>query len=597
MSSAASPQGSGVVGARLRHGFARPLPVLGIISAATLILIHGNAHAQANPAAALERQSQIIESQQRDRLREDQERALRALPPPGGTNLDAMKPQVQVPDIGVACRDIREIELKGDTARVPDDLRARITADYAGRCLGVADLEAILALLTKSFIDRGYVTTRAYLPAQDLRTGKLEVTVIEGTIERYEIEGGRGGAIWPRGAFPANPGELLNLRDLEQGIDQINSLASNNARLDLRPGTQPGQTVVAVQNASTFPVHLYAGLDNLGTEATGRNAATATVTLDSLLGLNELFAITRRQSVLPVHSGHKSDSTGVHAQLPYGYSTFTIDYSQSNYTNTLTLPSGQTLAATGKTDTWSFGADRVVYRDQASRVALSARLTMQESKNWLGGEFLQVSSRNLTFLDVGANAFAQAFGGIFNGRLAMVQGLAMFGALHDPADLPRDLPHAQFNKFTLDLGYSRRFSVGGTAVTFSTQFSGQRANDTLYGTQQILIGGPSSVRGFLNHPLAGDNGYYMRNEIGLPWQFSFDGAGTVAGRLYAGFDFGNVTNRAPGVPSGSLSGATLGAGLFWKTVSLDAFASRAVRAPSSDMREGTLYGLRLSCSI
>lgn len=570
-----------------------------MLAVATLAIHHGSALAQVNASAAataLDRRSQIIENQQRDRLREDQERAMRALPPPGGTNLDTVEPQVQVPDIGGACRDIREIELKGDTQYVSDDLRARITADYVGRCLAATDLEAILALLTKSFIERGYVTTRAYLPAQDLRSGKLDVSVIAGTIERYEIESDRKGA-WAYGIFPGNPGELLNLRDLEQGIDQLNSLASNNARLALRPGTMPGQTIVAVQNDSTFPLHLFASLDNLGTAATGRNAASATLTFDSPLGLNEMFALTRRQSAFPFDSGHKSDSTAVRAQMPFGYNTFSVDYSQSNYTNTLTLPSGQSLAATGKTGTWNFGADRVVFRDQASRVAVSARLTMQESKNWLGGAFLQVSSRNLTFLDVGVNAFTQALGGIFNGRLAMVQGLAMFGALHDPADLPGDLPHAQFNKFTLDLGYNRRFNFGGAAVTLSTQFSGQRANDTLYGSQQILIGGPSSVRGFLNHTLAGDTGYFVRNEVGLPWQLSFGATGTVAGRFYAGFDFGNVTNRAAGVPSGSLSGATLGASLFWKAVSLDAFASRAVRAPSSDMREGTLLGLRLSCSI
>jgi len=572
---------------------------------AALALCHASALARTTPGAVFERQIQNIESQQRDRLREDQERALRALPPPGGTDLNTVKPQVQVPDIGVACRDIRTIEITGDTQRVPDFLRADITRDFAGRCLAATDIEAILAQLTKSFIDRGYITTRAYLPAQDLRTGKLVITVVEGRIERYEIEsgpaGGKKGSIWPSGAFPGNPGDALNLRDLEQGIDQLNLLSSNNARLDLRPGSTPGQSVVAVQNDASFPVHLFGSYDNLGTDATGRNAASATVTLDSLLGLNELFAVTRRQSVFPANGGHKSDSTAVHAQLPFGYNTFTVDYSQSNYTNTLGLPSGLALKATGKMDTWSLGADRVVFRNQTSRVAFSARLTTQQSKNWLGGEFLQVSSRTLTFLDVGVNAFTQVYGGIFNGRLAMVQGLNLLGSLHDPSDLPRDLPHAQFNKFTLDLGYNRRFELAGTPLTFSTQLSGQAANDTLYGTQQILIGGPSSVRGFQNYTLAGDNGYFVRNELGLPWQFSTamfgNPAGTLAGRVYAGFDWGNVTNRAAGVPSGSLSGATLGIGLFWKTVAIDAFAARAVRAPSSQFREGTLFSLRLSASI
>ncbi|MCW8209782.1 ShlB/FhaC/HecB family hemolysin secretion/activation protein, partial [Verminephrobacter aporrectodeae subsp. tuberculatae] len=57
-----------------------------------------------------------------------------------------------------------------------------------------------------------------------------------------------------------------------------------------------------------------------------------------------------------------------------------------------------------------------------------------------------------------------------------------------------------------------------------------------------------------------------------------------------------VSNRAAGVPSGSLSGATLGTALQWKTLNLDVFAARAVHMPSALKREGTRYSFRLSAS-
>ncbi len=554
------------------------------------------AHAQLLPGA-VDRQNQIIERQQLERLREEQDRAQRALPPPGGTNLQEVKPQVTVPALDVPCREIREIRFAGDTAHLPVSLQRSIAADYAGRCLGVAELEAILAALTKSYIDRGYVTTRAYLPAQDLRSGVLEVMVIEGKIERFELKDGKARAQWIRGAFPASPGDLLNLRDLEQGIDQINSLASNNARLDLRPGSEPGQTVVVVENPATFPVHLYTSLDNSGTEATGKTNASATLTFDSLLGFNELLSITKRQSVLPERWDHKSDSTGLRAVLPFGYTTFSIDASQSDYTNVLRLPSGRSLKSEGRTVSRSLTLDRVVYRDQASRVSVSARLGTQSTRNWLGGEFLQVSSRNLSTLELAASAFTQVGGGILNARLGVVKGLSGFGALRDAADLPDDLPHAQFRKMTLDLGFSRRFELGGHAFMWSSQFSGQRASHTLYGSQQMLIGGSSTVRGFLNTVLSGDNGYYLRNELSMPWQMALGSGAPLSGRVYAGFDVGRVSNRARGVPSGSLAGATLGAAFQWKTLGLDVFASRAVRLPTGLQREGTLYGFRLSAAF
>lgn len=545
------------------------------------------------PLAAIERQNQLIQNQQQERLREDQQRALGERPAPGGTNLNNIKPRVASPDIGVQCRNISRIEITGDEKMIPAKLLAKVRHDYTGRCISVSDIESLLGLLTKDFIDRGFITTRVYLPVQDLRTGILKLTVVAGKIESYKLEGGRKHAVWLRAAMPGREGDVLNLRDLEQGIDQMNSLSSNNARLDLLPGDLPGQSIVAIQNDSSLPVHLFTSFDNLGSDATGRNALSATVTTDSLLGLNELIAITRRQSAFPFSGEHRSDSTALLMQFPWGYNTLSVNYSQSNYINGLSLPGGVKLKTNGKSDNWYLGANHVLFRNQSSRVGLSAHLNTQLNQNWLGGELLTSSSRRLTYLDAGADMFSIFAGGIFNGNIAVVQGVPWFNGTHDPGDLPDEYPHAQSRKFTLDMGYNRTFYTGNTGLGFSTSFSGQLAADTLYGTQQILIGGPSSVRGFQNMSLSGDSGYYVRNDFSV----SRDLPGGINGRLYAAFDWGDVTNRAAGVPSGSLSGTAAGLGLLWKTVSINAFVSHAVTVPSHEYREGTLFSLLMSASL
>ena len=563
----------------------------------TFVLLAAAAQAQAQiTPGALDRQNQLIERQQQELLRQEQERALPQRPPPGGTDLRTIEPKVSVPDLGAPCREIREIRI-GGASRLPEDVRAAITRDHAGRCLGTAQLEAVLAALTKSYIDRGFITTRAYLPAQDLRSGVLDIAVVEGSIERFELQqtGRSASAVSIPGAFPARPGDLLNLRDLEQGIDQINSLSSNEATLDVQPGSQPGRSVVVVRNKARLPVHLFTTYDNTGTPATGERSASATLSLDGLLGLNELIAITRRQSV-PHDREHNAGMTALRASVPFGYSSFSLDASESDYTNTLVLPSGRKLASEGRTATQSLGVDHVVYRDQASRISMSARLSVQDSRNFLGGEFLSVSSRKLSTLDLGTAAFTQLGGGVLNARLGFVRGLAILGALEDPAGLSDKLPHAQFSKFTLDLGYSRRFDAGGLPLLWSSQFSGQHSRDTLYGSQQILVGGIASVRGSLLNTLSGDSGYYWRNEIALPWQ-TVAGGEALSGRVYLGYDFGRVSNRADGVPSGSMSGATLGASLLWRRLSLDVFASRALHLPASMTRESTRVGVRLSYSL
>ena len=343
-------------------------------------------------------------------------------------------------------------------------------------------------------------------------------------------------------------------------------------------------------------MHLYASYDNLGTPSTGRNALSATVSFDGLLGLNELFAVTRRQSV-PHDGEHNSETTALRAVLPLGYNTLSFDASESQYVNVLALPNGNKLASEGTTVTQSMALDRVIFRDQGSRVSLGGRLTAQDTRSFLGGEFLQVSSRKLSTLDLGISGFTQLAGGIANGRIGYVRGLKAFDALDDLDGLPEDFPHAQFGKFMFDAGYSRRFElIGGTALLFTSQVSGQYTRDVLYGSQQILIGGASTVRGFLLNTLSGDRGMYAHNDLSLPWRTTLAGE-PLAGRVYAGYDFGTVRNNAPFVPQGSISGVALGVALQLRSVSVDLFASRAAHMPSWMPSESTLYSIRLSASL
>ena len=584
-----SPDDVGGEAPKMRVGVAFRLLIRGLVFSA----VSYTACAQVDPSA-IDRQNQVLERQQRDLLRRDQERARRAAPQQPGIDLNTLQPQITVPELGVACRDIRTVQINGAT-HLPAEVHQQIEQEFSGRCLGVSDIEAVLALITKSYIDRGYITTRAYLPAQDLRSGTLEITVIEGTIQQYKINSPRPESVWARGAFPAAPGELLNLRDLEQGIDQINRLGSNRAVLDIQPGDKPGESVVVVQNPSVLPINLFMSYDNYGTPATGRDSVSGTLSFDSILGLNELILFTRRQSV-PHDANHDSVSNAVQASVPFGYSLLTFDTSRSTYANRVRLPSGSSLLSEGETTTHSVTLDRVLFRDQTTRTSLSGRLTTQDTESFFGGEFLGIASRKLAYADIGLSSFTTLAGGVINARLGYVKGISRFGALEDPAGLPDDAPHAQFRKATLDLGFNRYFALADQPIAWSSQFSAQHAYDTLYGSQQILLGGVSSVRGSLLNTLSGDSGYLWRNELGLPWRSDISGV-DLRGRVYTAYDFGRVTNRAPGVLSGSMSGVTLGTTVSWSTLSFDIFAARACHLPSSLSRESTQYGVRLSFSL
>ena len=90
---------------------------------------------------------------------------------------------------------------------------------FAGECLGVGQLNELLKAITQFYIDRGYVTSRAYLPQQDLSSGELRVIVVEGRLEGLDSSTLASDRELAMG-FPGQPGDVLDLRELEQLVEQ-----------------------------------------------------------------------------------------------------------------------------------------------------------------------------------------------------------------------------------------------------------------------------------------------------------------------------------------------------------------------------------------
>lgn len=106
--------------------------------------------------------------------------------------------------------------------------------------------------MTEAFIAHGYITTRAYLGAQNLASGTLAVTIVAGRVAAFTLNGKPlrprdparswwrhdGGGLLTD-AFAARPGDLLHLPDLEQGVERINRLRRNQAEIQIMPGETP----------------------------------------------------------------------------------------------------------------------------------------------------------------------------------------------------------------------------------------------------------------------------------------------------------------------------------------------------------------------
>lgn len=551
------------------------------------------APAQALTPAEIEaanRNAQQIQNEQQERMRqqllEDQKRGKETEP--------QEVPEVKAPSLpksGV-CRDINEIVLTGVTL-LPESVQKKLVAPYLNKCIYAQDIEKLLSEILKEYMDRGYISVRPYIQAQDLSKGKLEILIVEGKVESLILDDGDKGSVNLTTAFPFVKGKPLNLRDIEQGLDQINRLASNDAKMEVSPGKEAGSSIVTIVNKPSFPLSISGSMDNMGSLSTGRHQGAVTVGFDHPLYLNDFLTYTRKQTLFEEREFNESLSDSLYYSVPLGYFSFDAFYNFSSYRSPVKTATKK-LVARGTSETVKGSLGWVAYRDQDQKLSTNLSITAKNSKNYLDGEYLNVSSRKLTIMDIGASWFHRFDGFMVNGGLGWSKGLTLFDALNDEDGRATSLPQAQGSKFTYNAGVSVPFKALDQKIVFSSQMTGQYALVPLYGSEQITIGSFYTVRGFNRNSLSGDRGLYVRNEFTtyLPAIPHTD----IVVSPFVGYDLGHISQYKT-TNDATLSGAVAGLRFSGKYVRGELSASKSIDVPTALEREPVQFAATLTVSF
>jgi hemolysin activation/secretion protein len=71
----------------------------------------------------------------------------------------------------------------------PEDQIQALLASGKGQELTLAEIEGLAARITALYRERGYILARAYVPAQDVRDGTIQIAVVEGRVGKVDIRG------------------------------------------------------------------------------------------------------------------------------------------------------------------------------------------------------------------------------------------------------------------------------------------------------------------------------------------------------------------------------------------------------------------------
>jgi len=441
-----------------------------------------------------------IEQQQRDRLQQQQmqrdelERSQTlSLPAPAPANSDE-KPCFTISTINIT-----------QANHLSSSTQDKLTKPLIGKCLGIKRITQLVQEISDAYIESGYITSRAFLPEQDLSRGELNITVMEGKLQDIQLDKHSDRILVM--AFPGLKGKILNLRDIEQGMEQINRLRQTPVQIEILPAEQPGYSIVNLTATPEFPLSLGVGFDNSGQKSTGTGQMNGSLIASNVLGLADQWFVSGAKSS-DFSSSHDARSVQAGMSVPYGYWLMNYSYSYSDYLSTVNSQ-GFGWRSTGDSQTHRLNLSRVVFRNSDIKTGVSVGISNNMARNYLNDAPLASSSRKLSNVSVGINHSQKLWGGLSTLNPTFSRGVPWLGA-EDDQHKPDDAPKAEFSKWSLSGSYYKPVSQ---KVTFLSSVYGQWTGDRLYGNERLTIGGESSVRGFKEQYLSGDNGGYWRNEL------------------------------------------------------------------------------------
>ncbi len=459
---------------------------------------------------------------------------------------------------------------------------------FSGQCIGREGINFIVRGVTAKILERGYSTTRIGIPEQDMLSGVLKLTLVPGIIHELRFADAATAGTW-KNAFPTSAGKLLNLRDLEQGLEQMKRVTSQEVDIQIVPAGDLGESDVIISVKRSKPWKALINLDDSGAKGTGKLQAGLQLGWDNLLNANDLLNIGAGSDA--DRNSHERGTQGYNFSysVPYGYWTTTVSANDYTYHQRI-MGAVQSFVSSGKSQSYEAKVSYLFHRDQFSKSSLQFRTAQRASHSYIDDTEVEVQKRNTTLAELALIHKHNIGEAQIDTTLAYRWGAPWFGAQADPSDLSATSPRYRYKLETLDVALVLPFKLYEHPYSYNATFRAQNTNMALYASEWFAIGNRWTVRGFDGEfSLGAEKGFFLRNEIDMPI------LGTTQ-TVYAGLDFGKVYgDNVQNLIGNKLAGFALGLkGSLAQGLMYEVFAGVSLYKPQKYNTDSPAAGFSLT---
>jgi hemolysin activation/secretion protein len=439
---------------------------------------------------------------------------------------------------------------------IPADAVAATYQSYLGKRVSQADLAAIAAAITDHYRAAGYFLSRAIVPPQDIRAGRIRIEVIEGSITEVRLKG--------EGAEQLGIGPLLAPVQAERPA-RLATLERQMLLIGDRPGVRLVDTTLEelgeatgtfrlVVHLQTWRIYSATGADNLGSSAVGPWQTYATAAFNSYLVAGDTLAVNlstvandpselrfgRLSYDAPVGTdGIRIGASGLYSEVWPG------DFRRESGNRT-------------RTETFELRGSIAPLQSQAASLIVTAAFGFNDvSQRDIFGPIYDDRIRTLTL--TGDYRFRDDFKGVNYLTVVGRQGLDILGASQaDDLFLSRPGAAGDFSVFNV---FFARYQTLADEWSVKITAASQLASMPLLLSQQFYLGGAAFGRGYGSGEISGDNA--MAGSLELRFDQTLNKSYLKGYQLYGFVDTGVAWNVGYRYTDGlSLTSAGGGARLF-----------------------------------
>ncbi|MBH8576960.1 ShlB/FhaC/HecB family hemolysin secretion/activation protein [Nostocaceae cyanobacterium CENA369] len=484
---------------------------------------------------------------------------------------------------------VEKFEIVGSTVFSPEEL-AKVTDKFTKRPISLAELFQARSAITDLYVQKGYITSGAYIPPQTIKSGTIKIQVVEGKLEDIQVTGTRRlNSNYVRSRLAIATSAPLNRERLLQALQllQLNPLIQT-LKAELSAGSRPGTSVLQVEIAEAKSFSAQVVLDNGRSPSVGSFRRRLQLNEANLLGLGDGLNLTYTNT-----DGSNALDTGYTLPLNPRNGTLSFNFGTS-WSNVIERPF-DILDIESSSRYYELTFRQPVIQTPTQEFALGVTASRRESK----ATYQPPGEEQLSFPSLGADdegrtrisalRFFQEWTSRNSREVIALRSQFNFGIGAFDATINSERPDSRFFAWQ---GQAQWVRLLAPDTLLLIRANTQLASTSLLPLEQFGLGGLDSVRGYRQDFLLTDNGTFASAEVQIPI-LRLPETNTIL-KVVPFVDFGVVWNNSAVNPDPNTLAA---AGLGLRLSQGDRFSARldwgiplvSVQSEGRTLQEDGLY--------